>query len=336
MASGNDRPRRSAVSLWADLASPAIGSPMVLHDFSADTAPAGYGHGAVVVGVDRAGVVPDIDSGDFDILLTTAPLPGRPWASVAPSEFDTALANLAARIAARPIAASLLAALLRVSETLPIAAAFQAEAMGYSTLLGGSEFQNWRHASLPKSRSKDTAPRVRVTQSGSVAIVTLTRADRRNAFDAAMRDALCEALRGLAESGNMPITLRAEGPDFCAGGDLDEFGTQTDSALAYAVRMTRYPALILAELGERVRVELHGACIGAGIEIPAAAPEIVARTDTWFLLPEVSMGLLPGAGGTVTIPRRIGRHRTAYLGIGHVRLDAGKALDWGLIDRIST
>ena len=308
----------------------------MLHDLSGGALPAGYGHGAVVVGVDRAGTLPVIDPSQFDILLTAAPLSVRPWVSVAPGEISAALANLKARIAACPIAASLLAALLRVSETLPIASAFQAEAMGYSTLLGGSEFQAWRRAFPRKSRGEDTAPRVRVTHAGSQAIVTLTRSWRRNAFDAPMRDALSEALRGLAESEGIPITLRSEGPDFCAGGDLDEFGTQADTALAYAVRITRYPALILAELGDRVRAELHGACIGAGIEIPAAAADIVASPDTWFLLPEVSMGLLPGAGGSVTIPRRIGRHRTAYLGIGHIRLNVRTALDWGLIDRIST
>jgi enoyl-CoA hydratase/carnithine racemase len=49
-------------------------------------------------------------------------------------------------------------------------------------------------------------------------------------------------------------------------------------------------------------------------------------------LPEVGMGLIPGAGGTVSIPRRIGRHRTAWLALTGNTIDAGTALAWGLAD----
>ena len=53
-------------------------------------------------------------------------------------------------------------------------------------------------------------------------------------------------------------------------------------------------------------------------------------------LPEVGLGLVPGAGGTVSLPRRIGRHRTARLGLTGERIDAATALEWGLVDRISS
>ena len=53
-----------------------------------------------------------------------------------------------------------------------------------------------------------------------------------------------------------------------------------------------------------------------------------------FMLPEVGMGLVPGAGGTVSIPRRIGPHRAAYLALSGARLDARTALRWGLVDEI--
>jgi enoyl-CoA hydratase/carnithine racemase len=61
---------------------------------------------------------------------------------------------------------------------------------------------------------------------------------------------------------------------------------------------------------------------------------VIAAPDTFFRLPEVAMGLIPGAGGTVSIPRRIGRHRTNWLGISGAVIDAEVALDWGLIDFI--
>ena len=61
---------------------------------------------------------------------------------------------------------------------------------------------------------------------------------------------------------------------------------------------------------------------------------MVATPDAFFQLPEVAMGLVPGAGGTVSIPRRVGRQRAAYLCLSGVRLDAEAALAWGLVDEV--
>ena len=95
------------------------------------------------------------------------------------------------------------------------------------------------------------------------------------------------------------------------------------------------PARYLAEHAQRYRFDLHGACIGAGIELPAFAGHITATRDTFFRLPEVAMGLIPGAGGCVSIPRRIGRHRTNYLAVTGMALSAEDALSWGLIDELN-
>jgi enoyl-CoA hydratase/carnithine racemase len=72
--------------------------------------------------------------------------------------------------------------------------------------------------------------------------------------------------------------------------------------------------------------------VGAGIEVPAAAARVVARAGTVFRLPEVSMGLIPGAGGTATVPRRIGRHRACYMALSGATIDLDTALAWGLVD----
>jgi enoyl-CoA hydratase/carnithine racemase len=61
---------------------------------------------------------------------------------------------------------------------------------------------------------------------------------------------------------------------------------------------------------------------------------VVAAPDTKIGLPEVGMGLIPGAGGTVSLPRRVGRHRTAWLALTRDTIDAPTALDWGLVDAI--
>jgi len=94
------------------------------------------------------------------------------------------------------------------------------------------------------------------------------------------------------------------------------------------------PARYLAKNADRYVVRLHGACIGAGIELPAFAARVEATSDAWFQLPEVGMGLIPGAGGCVSIPRRIGRQRTNELAITGRKLSVQEALDWGLVDAI--
>ena len=71
-----------------------------------------------------------------------------------------------------------------------------------------------------------------------------------------------------------------------------------------------------------------------GIELSAFAGTVEAAEGTTVSLPEVSMGLIPGAGGTASIPRRIGPQRAAWLALTGTRLDAATAVRWGLVDRI--
>jgi enoyl-CoA hydratase/carnithine racemase len=61
---------------------------------------------------------------------------------------------------------------------------------------------------------------------------------------------------------------------------------------------------------------------------------VTATADAWFQLPELKYGLIPGAGGTVSLPRRIGRQRTAYMALSMRRVPASTALRWGLVDAI--
>ncbi len=81
-------------------------------------------------------------------------------------------------------------------------------------------------------------------------------------------------------------------------------------------------------------MQAHGACIGAGVEVAAAAAHLTARPGAFFRLPEVSMGLIPGAGGTASVPRRIGRQRACYMAISGVDIDLDTALAWGLVDAV--
>ena len=131
------------------------------------------------------------------------------------------------------------------------------------------------------------------------------------------------------------VVLDGAGPSFCSGGDLAEFGARADPAAAHLIRLTRSPARLIHRLADRVEVRIHGQTLGGGIEMAAFAGRVVAAPDTRIALPEVALGLIPGAGGTVSLPRRIGRQRTAWLALTGDTIDAPTALDWGLIDAIA-
>ena len=235
-----------------------------------------------------------------------------------------------------PRACAVLIQVLRVTGELDPLAALAMESMAYAALQGGAEFARWleeRRSMQPKSGSAEDI--VLLERTGDNLRIALNCPENRNALSAAMRDALTDAFRlAVQDSSITSIDVSARGPCFSAGGDLSEFGTMTDLARAHSVRMTHMPARYLAACRERCTFHLHGACIGAGIELPAFAARLVAKADTTFRLPEVSMGLIPGAGGCVSIPRRIGRQRTARMAILGETVTAEQALGWGLIDEI--
>ena len=183
-------------------------------------------------------------------------------------------------------------------------------------------------------RSTPGAATVRVERRVDELEVTLERPEARNALDAHMRDQLWDAFTMAAADPGLTLRWRGAGPSFCAGGDLDEFGSRSDPARAHLIRLTRSLGRVLHELADRTTVELHGACVGSGIELPAFAGRVLAAPDTAISLPELSLGLIPGAGGTVSLPRRIGRHRTAWLALTGATIDAATARRWGLVDEL--
>ncbi len=129
--------------------------------------------------------------------------------------------------------------------------------------------------------------------------------------------------------------MTGRGPSFCSGGDLDEFGSFDSPADAHLVRLLRSAGQLISMLGIRARTHLHGAAMGAGIELPAFGDIVMAKPSTTIALPEITLGLVPGAGGTVSLPRRIGRHRTAWLALTGAHIDAQTAFEWGLVDEIT-
>ena len=249
---------------------------------------------------------------------------------------DAELESILHCVTRTPLAATALCELLRLGPALDMHAALLAESLVYSTLQSGPEYARWlaghERRETPES---EPGPAVDIERDGAALDVVLNRPRSRNAFSAAMRDALCEALEvAAADASIATVRLSGRGACFSSGGDLREFGSLADPATAHLIRSTRNAARLLADLGDRVHVRVHGACIGAGVELPAFAARVIAAADSSFELPELSMGLVPGAGGTVGIARRIGRQRTALIALGGARIDAATAARWGLVDSV--
>ncbi|MCW2527110.1 MAG: paaG [Pseudonocardiales bacterium] len=284
----------------------------------------------VVVGT-RA--LPTVLADAADIVLEPERAGSGAAGAVAVDDLAAELRGLGQVVAQSPTAALSLMLALRSSAEASVADALAIESSTYSMLLAGREFRTWL-AGRGAARPAGGPQRVGVERTGDTLVVTLVRADRRNAVDAAMRNALMDALAVAHWDDSLRVEIRADGPSFSAGGDLDEFGRADDVATAHLVRLAASVGQSIHDLRDRVTVSVHGACIGAGIELPAFAGRVVAEPGSYFQLPEVAMGLIPGAGGTVSITRRIGRQRTAWLALTGQKIDARQALEWGLIDRV--
>jgi enoyl-CoA hydratase/carnithine racemase len=250
---------------------------------------------------------------------------------------DPAVEAVLATVAGHPVAATALALLLRGSEGRGIDDGLHVESAVYSTLQAGFEFAAWRAANPPRrARPAPGGEAVALARRGDRLDITLTRPQVRNALDTTMRDQLVDAFRLVALDPSIAaVHLAGAGPSFCAGGDLDEFGSFPDPATAHLVRLQQSVGRAIDAVAGRVTAHLHGACAGSGIELPAFAATVVAHPSTTVSLPEVRLGLVPGAGGTVSLPRRIGRHRTARLALTGEVLDATTALAWGLVDALA-
>jgi enoyl-CoA hydratase/carnithine racemase len=301
--------------------------------FKKELLPSSFDSTTVRIGVHAEGPHPADGLDAFDILLSIDANAPTPWVSVPSAKLNREIENLRTAVRSQPVAAAVAAQVLRMTLALTFDQALILESMAYSMLLASEGFRAWRNARPVRVRGDADEARVAVDYMGATHVIRLTRAASRNAVDAGMRDALVDALEAawLDQDGG-PVLLSGDGPAFCAGGDLDEFGQATDAGRAHAIRVMQSPARLAHALGDRLTVELHGACVGAGIEIPAAAGRVLARPGTVCRLPELAMGLIPGAGGTASIARRIGRHRACYMAFSWVDIDTGTALAWGLID----
>lgn len=236
----------------------------------------------------------------------------------------------------RPLAATALVTLLRAAETVPAEMALALESAAYSMLQAGPEFLAWRNDVEPRMQHRSD-PVVMVARHGDTVVIELNRPDSHNAISAQMRDELQMALAvAVVDDSVARVVMRGRGASFSSGGDVREFGARLDPASAHHVRLARSPARSLLRISDRLEVWVHGHTLGGGLELASFARRVVAHPDSRLGLPEVAMGLIPGAGGTVSVSRRIGRQRTAALALAVDHIGAELALAWGLVDELDT
>ena len=249
------------------------------------------------------------------------------------------MAELTERCAHWPHSSAVCDDVLRaIDPDAPTVAGVITESLAYSTLQAGPEFARWLEERGPASMP-DIADPVVAERDGDTLRIRFNRPQRHNAFSTDARAALLEALAvAQLDPSVTGIVLSGNGRSFCSGGDLAEFGTFADPASAHLARTRHSPALALdaltARLGRACRALVHGRVLGSGLEMAAFCGWVEAQDDSVFGLPELSLGLIPGAGGTVSVTRRIGRWRTAYLVLSGRTIDADTALAWGLVDGV--
>lgn len=169
-----------------------------------------------------------------------------------------------------------------------------------------------------------------------VAVLTLNRPDVLNAMNMAVRDELWSWMQLVRDDPEIRALLfRGAGERaFSAGADISEFGTAPSYVEARRARQDRDLWGMMLELTKPVVAAIHGFAYGAGCELSLLCDVRIAAEDARFALPEVTLGYIPSAGGTQTLPRAMPRGIARELVLTGGPIDAARALELGLVTRV--
>ena len=168
-------------------------------------------------------------------------------------------------------------------------------------------------------------------------LVTLDRPEVRNAMNTQMGRDLRALFRPLVfEPGAWRcIVLTGAGDKaFCAGGDLKERQGMSDEEWRAQHAIFEDAVYAIMECAVPVVAAVNGAAFGGGLEIALACDFIYAARGARFALTEVSLGIMPGAGGTQTLPRAVGERRAKELILGAAVFSAEESAAWGMTNRV--
>jgi enoyl-CoA hydratase len=185
---------------------------------------------------------------------------------------------------------------------------------------------------------KDAFETLRVErQEGDVLLVELRRPDVLNAMNTQMGRDLLEGFTHLNANPQAArcIVLTGSGPRaFCAGGDLKERNGMTDAQwqAQHLIFEQAIAAIIACPIP--IIAAVNGAAFGGGTEVALGCDFIYASSTARFALTEVTLGIMPGCGGTQNLPRAIGERRAKELILSGSPFSADDAMKWGMVNRV--
>lgn len=177
----------------------------------------------------------------------------------------------------------------------------------------------------------DTAPPVLVEVADGVAVVTLNRPEARNALNAALSAAFPAAIRDCdARDDVQAIVLTGADPAFCAGFDLRDVASgEKRGENPHPGHWGALPPTTKPVIGA-----INGAAATGGLEIAVACDLLIASERARFADTHAKVGVLPGWGLTILLPRAIGRARALQMSLSGEFVDAPTALAWGLVNEV--
>lgn len=184
---------------------------------------------------------------------------------------------------------------------------------------------------------------IRVERDGAVAILTIDRPEVHNALDVATSDALVDAWVRFRDDDELRVAILTGAGEraFCAGADLRGVG-DFYRTLTSAQRLRRSElAPGLGGITKNLPVDkpiiaaINGHCLAGGLELALACDLRIAAENATFGLPEVTLGIIPGAGGTQRLPRLVGRPAAMLMLLTGEPVGARRALEMGLISELA-
>jgi enoyl-CoA hydratase/carnithine racemase len=169
-----------------------------------------------------------------------------------------------------------------------------------------------------------------------IAWVTLNRPDVLNAMNMQMRDELWQSMHAVRDDPDIRAVIFKGAGDraFSAGADISEFGTAPSYAESRRARRERDLWGFMLSMDELLVAAIQGFALGAGIELPMCCDLRIASGDARIGLPEVSLGYIPSAGGTQTLPRHLAPGIAMQMILTGDPIDSATALTHGLVQRV--
>lgn len=169
-----------------------------------------------------------------------------------------------------------------------------------------------------------------------IGYITLNRPQMLNVYNIKMRDELYQVAAAIKEDNEVAVVIVKGAGEraFCAGADLSEFLTAPSPVIAREVRWERDLWGLLLSLPQPLIAALHGFVLGSGIEIALCCDIRIASDDVRFGFPEVTLGIIPAAGATQTLPRTIGRAKSLEALLAGKWFDGEEAHQIGLVNRL--